>query len=164
MPPSGHHSKGPGLYHTGIGMQIRTATEGDISGILRIERASATAAHWSEAEYQRRIGEGLVWVAEDDETGPAAFLAARSILKQCELENVVVDPVYRRRGVAKVLLSALLARAVQIGCEEILLEVRSSNEAARRLYSSSGFMEAGRRAAYYRDPQEDAVLYRISLV
>jgi [ribosomal protein S18]-alanine N-acetyltransferase len=144
-------------------MQIRTATESDISAILRIERAAPTAAHWTEAQYRARIAEGLVWIAIDD-IGPAAFLAARSILKQCELENVVVDAACRRRGVAKLLLSALLARAVQIGCEEILLEVRSSNKAARRLYSSSGFTEVGTRKAYYRDPQEDAILYRIPLV
>jgi ribosomal-protein-alanine N-acetyltransferase len=145
-------------------MQIRTATEGDIPAILRIERAAPTAAHWTEAQYRARIAEGLVWVAEADETGPFAFLAAKSVLKQCELENVVVDTACRRRGVAKVLLRALLARAVQIGCEEILLEVRSSNKAARRLYSSSGFTEVGTRNAYYRDPQEDAILYRIPLV
>ncbi len=38
-----------------------------------------------------------------------------------------------------------------------------SNQAARRLYEKHGFQEAGRRRAYYRNPEEDAVLYHWSL-
>ena len=38
------------------------------------------------------------------------------------------------------------------------LEVRDSNAAARMLYRQLGFAEEGRRSAYYRDPEEDALL------
>jgi ribosomal protein S18 acetylase RimI-like enzyme len=40
----------------------------------------------------------------------------------------------------------------------ILLEVRPSNVAGRGFYAASGFVETGRRRAYYADPVEDAVL------
>jgi ribosomal-protein-alanine N-acetyltransferase len=49
------------------------------------------------------------------------------------------------------------------GGREILLEVRDSNVAARRLYEGAGFQENGRRPAYYRNPDEDAVLYELHL-
>jgi ribosomal-protein-alanine N-acetyltransferase len=43
-----------------------------------------------------------------------------------------------------------------------LLEVRKSNEPARRLYEAAGFSVSGERAAYYADG-EDAVLMHLDL-
>ena len=42
----------------------------------------------------------------------------------------------------------------------LYLEVRESNDAARRLYASRGFEEVGRRRKYYRRPVEDAIVLR----
>ena len=38
------------------------------------------------------------------------------------------------------------------------MEVRESNEAAYQFYLKNGFEEYGRRAKYYKDPIEDAIL------
>ena len=47
------------------------------------------------------------------------------------------------------------------GATRATLEVRRSNEPARRLYERFGFAFAGVRTAYYREPVEDAlVLWR----
>jgi ribosomal-protein-alanine N-acetyltransferase len=62
------------------------------------------------------------------------------------------------------LLGELLAHAMAAGAQAIFLEVRESNQAARRLYEKRGFLGVGRRPAYYSDPQEDAILYCFSLV
>jgi ribosomal protein S18 acetylase RimI-like enzyme len=56
-----------------------------------------------------------------------------------------------------------LALARSRGAEEIFLEVRESNLAARRLYETSGFSESGRRQSYYQQPQEDAIVYHLGL-
>jgi ribosomal-protein-alanine N-acetyltransferase len=45
----------------------------------------------------------------------------------------------------------------------VLLEVRESNQAARRLYEREGFIEVGRRAGYYHRPPEAALLFRFSV-
>ena len=42
----------------------------------------------------------------------------------------------------------------------IYLEVRESNAPAQALYRSRGFETAGRRAAYYQHPEEDALVFR----
>ena len=39
-----------------------------------------------------------------------------------------------------------------------MLDVRSGNEAAHKLYTSEGFTEDGIRKHFYSDPDEDAVL------
>ena len=56
------------------------------------------------------------------------------------------------------LLGALEKIGKQSGIEKILLDVRSGNEAAHKLYTSEGFTEDGIRKHFYSDPDEDAVL------
>jgi ribosomal-protein-alanine N-acetyltransferase len=49
------------------------------------------------------------------------------------------------------------------GVSEVILEVRASNAAAVGFYRALGFAENGRRARYYADPEEDALLMRLGL-
>jgi ribosomal-protein-alanine N-acetyltransferase len=44
------------------------------------------------------------------------------------------------------------------GVTAISLEVRESNEGARKLYASYGFKEEAVRRGYYHNPQEDAII------
>ena len=52
----------------------------------------------------------------------------------------------------------------QEGAAAVFLEVRESNRAARALYEKWAFLESGRRRGYYKDPEEDAILYRIDFI
>jgi ribosomal-protein-alanine N-acetyltransferase len=76
-----------------------------------------------------------------------------------EIQNVVVGREFLRQGVASELVQEICARARTAKMSAIILEVRESNRAARALYSKSDFREVGRRRGYYRNPQEDAILY-----
>jgi ribosomal-protein-alanine N-acetyltransferase len=80
-----------------------------------------------------------------------------------EIENAVVAPEFRRRGVGHDLIRELLRQAQMASGTAVWLEVRESNFAARGLYEKHGFRETGRRRAYYEDPSEDAVLYSLRL-
>lgn len=71
-----------------------------------------------------------------------------------EITQILVDPAYRGRGLAKGLLKHLDAR------KDCFLEVRLSNLVAQSLYKSQGFEEVGRRKDYYHDPLEDALVMR----
>lgn len=74
------------------------------------------------------------------------------------LANLAVDPARRNRGWAGQLLERMLRLAAERGASCCALEVRSANRAARALYCKAGFRVVGRRAAYYTDPPDDAVL------
>lgn len=144
---------------------LRLATPDDIDAILGLERASATAAHWSRAQYQAIFHPDspprLCLVAES--SGLQAFLVAQTAGPEWELENIVVASAVRRCGLATQLVHGLLEQARQQGAEAVLLEVRASNAAARVLYQSRGFVEEGLRLRYYSDPEEDAIIYRCKL-
>ncbi len=159
-------------------MHIRPATIADISHIMSLERESATAGHWTEKQYrdvfQSETQTRLLLVAQaspptakghesDKAFGILGFLIAQQLPPEWELENLVVVPGARRKGIGKRLLNALLAAARKTDNSAVFLEVRESNAAARALYETAGFERIGRRYAYYTSPSEDAILYRRTL-
>ena len=72
--------------------------------------------------------------------------------------NVATDPQYRRRGVARHLMTFLLGLADDLKVERAFLEVRRSNTAAEQLYESLGFEVSGVKEMYYPDNLEDALV------
>jgi ribosomal-protein-alanine N-acetyltransferase len=131
--------------------------------MMELERQSDGASHWREADYARIFAEGspsrLALVVEENGS-IAAFLVTSHVGPEWEIENVAVAPEARRRGLGSRLIREFLDKAKQRGAESVFLEVRESNRAARALYAKWGFVEAGRRKAYYTEPIEDAVNYR----
>ena len=163
-------------------MNIRPATVADIPLLISLERQCATAGHWTEGQYKDlfqvdETGVGrLVLVAEESPIAPRhessldasrgilGFLIARHLAPEWELENVVVAPAARQKGLGKRLLDALFAAARKTNSSSVFLEVRESNAAARTLYEKAGFEQNARRKSYYSDPPEDAILYRRAVV
>ena len=134
---------------------------GDLAQVLQIEAASF-ATPWSsrtflnllrrpnaalfaaEAIPDRIVGYAVVWFA-----GPEG-----------ELGDLAVAATARRRGIGSDLVSAILEEAAAREATEIYLEVRESNTAARVLYEHHAFEVVNRRAEYYADPVEDALVMR----
>jgi ribosomal-protein-alanine acetyltransferase len=157
---------------------IRPATIADISHIMSLERESATAGHWTEKQYRQAfrsestarivlVSEAALPRASGLKSGAGSsilgFLVAQHLAPEWELENLVVAPRARRKGLAKRLLNALLAAAKKTNSAAVFLEVRDSNAGARSLYEKAGFKQVGRRYSYYTSPSEDAILYRRTL-
>jgi len=132
--------------------------------MTNLEKHAATAAHWSAAQYHAVFSASQVprfALVIDDGDAIQGFLVARSLGSEWELENIAIAGSARRRGLGTRLLGEFLKAARSRGATAVFLEVRESNSAARRLYEKAGFLEAGRRAAYYHDPVEAAVTYRL---
>ena len=156
------------------GVRVRLAAAGDVGRILAIERASAGAAHWSESDYQKALAGSLageeprrVLLVAEYEGQVEGFLAARSgHPAEWEIENIAVAAAARRLGLGSSLLGAFVEQAQARNARgeglEIHLEVRESNAAARHFYERAGFLLDKRRRQYYRQPEEDALLYRLS--
>ncbi len=86
-----------------------------------------------------------------------AYICYWLVAGEMQVLNVAVEPAYRRRGIAAILLTQALARCRQQGLISAWLEVRAGNIAAIELYQQFGFTVEGRRRRYYRDG-EDALL------
>ena len=81
---------------------------------------------------------------------------------EAEILTLAVIPGQRRHGIGRALLRAATRRAEAMGAASMFLEVAVTNVAARALYATQGFAEAGIRRRYYADGT-DALILRSTL-
>lgn len=146
-------------------MHVRAGKAEDITFMMALAAESLEAAHWPESAYQQIFSSAApprhCVVAEQGLVG-IGFIVAREVGQEWEIENVVVTNNSRRKGVGAQLVREILALARARATKDVFLEVRESNQPARRLYEACGFQIAGRRSKYYSAPEEDAVLFRLT--
>ena len=138
-------------------------TEDDIPQIAEME-LEYFSVPWSEASIGHYMEQGntLFIVARHAQGNGyivAGYIALMCILNESELVSIAVRKGCRNMGIAREMLDIAYGMAKEKGVELIHLEVRESNEAARALYESEGFIRDGVRKEYYNKPREDAVLY-----
>ena len=95
----------------------------------------------------------------------SGIAAVMHVLDESELLEIAVQPAMQGRGYGKALLAHAIALARRNGAVRMFLEVRESNARARKMYTSFGFEETGRRKNYYptEDGREDAILMTAQL-
>jgi ribosomal-protein-alanine acetyltransferase len=152
-----------------LDVQVRRMIQADLDRVIEIEQSLPEAPHWPRSAYlvalnRDAIPPRIALVAEETGSGTLAGFAVASLIPpQVELETIAVAPKFQRRGLARQLFTLLAGELLAVGANEIILEVRASNRTALGLYRSLGFAESGRRARYYVDPVEDAVLMSVTL-
>jgi ribosomal-protein-alanine N-acetyltransferase len=101
---------------------------------------------WSEAEFR-----ALLDIPGTQALGDTrCFALGRVIADEAELLTIVTDPLHRRRGLARDVLSDWHTAAHAAGAARAFLEVAANNAAARALYAAGGYTTCGRRPGYYR--------------
>ena len=70
---------------------------------------------------------------------------------------------YRRRGLSRAVMQAMLAHARELSLFEVTLEVRESNVGAIALYEKFGFVTVGKRPRFYTHPTETALIMALAL-
>ena len=141
----------------GDGFSIRPLSYADLPQVIAIERRTFTTP-WSLAMFVLELSKssGLCLAATGSGGELLGYLICSRFDTVWHLMNVAVDPSQRRRGIGSALLEEMIERAG--ADEEYTLEVRPSNAHAITLYERLGFRAAGRRARYYRDNGEDALI------
>ena len=141
-----------------------------------IEIAKMTAAHvpqvaqleklcfsdpWSEKSVASELQNKLaLWLVALDGDRVAGYVGSQTVIDESDMMNIAVHPAYRRQGIARLLVKQLVDALKDNGSRCLTLEVRASNEPARNLYASMGFLQVGLRKNYYRNPKEDACILR----
>ncbi len=147
-----------------LSFMLRPAMEADLEQVVRIENASF-ADPWGAGDFRSvlEVPQAIFLVAvEESSRVIAGYVLTMALFEDSEVLNIAVDPPFRRAALGARLLDATLDEANRRGAKVTFLEVRESNEAARRLYRSRGFEEISRRKNYYRNPAEDALVLRRS--
>lgn len=152
------------------GITITRMTEHDLLEVVQIEEQSGLS-RWGWAAYYAELqgaNRELMLVARPVQSAVEAspivgYIVARETAGELHINNFAVRSEYRRRGIGASLLDRVLQEARQRKANAAFLEVRSANLAAQALYEKSGFKAIARRANYYSDPREDAVVMSLNL-
>jgi len=134
--------------------------ETDLEGVLEVE-AESFSNPWTREMYSWELQNRSVChivLARTADCHVAGFCAFWLVFDEVHINNVALRPRFRARGIGTALLRHVLAEAGRLGARRATLEVRASNEGARRLYERLGFYVAGVRRNYYTDPVEDALI------
>jgi len=117
------------------------------------------AEHRAEVESSLAESDRYASFLCEDEAGVAAGFAEASIRRDyvngCEtspvafLEGIYVLPAYRRRGVARALITAVERWATSQGCQELASDTATDNLRSQSLHMALGFEET-ERVVYFR--------------
>ena len=146
-------------------MQIfRNMTEQDVAGVAELEKKVFSDAWTSTGIYETFCqNQAFVAVAECDGeiTG---YCIIYYVMDEGEIARIAVDEKVRRQGVGRGLLDFICECCKIKKVYRLLLDVRESNESARRFYEQYGFAVDGVRKNFYDQPKENAVLMSKNIV
>jgi ribosomal-protein-alanine N-acetyltransferase len=154
-------------------------TPADLDAVQAVE-AAAYSHPWSRKHFADSLASGYAAVMLLGEAAPGelvhppradgrlllGYLIAMRGVDEAHLLNITVAPEHQRQGWARCLLDSLVLWSRGQRSQWLWLEVRQSNQRARRVYERYGFHEVGLRRAYYPAAptgREDAVVMSLQL-
>ena len=145
-------------------LRIGALTIARIDEVLEIEKLSFTDP-WSREMFRSEleVGGGTFARMAERDGRLLGYSLAVLVADEAHLGNLAVHPEARGAGVGQALLDDLLQVAEKRRATRLTLEVRESNEGARKFYYRNGFIDVAIRKNYYRNPVEDAIVMLRSL-
>jgi ribosomal protein S18 acetylase RimI-like enzyme len=144
-----------------VSAKVLRATQHDLEALLPLVQAYRVFyKQQPEPERERtfteqhlRNGTSVIYLAKIDDS-PAGFMqlfktySTVHLASAWILEDLFVDPEFRRRGIAEALLLAALEHARNDGAGGMFLETAYDNEPAQRVYERAGWTREGRFYKY----------------
>ena len=137
---------------------VRPMTARDIEAVTGLEQV-CFSDKWSEGLLRSGLDSRLdTYFVYEDHGQVLGYSIIRILADEGEIQRIAVLPGYRRQGIARKLMDAMVTFSRARGVRSIALEVREGNTGARKLYESYGFRQEALRRGYYRNPPEDAII------
>ena len=145
-------------------LEIRKLSREDLDDITRLER-EIFPNPWSRESLNFELTHRTNSVAYKIlyENRIIAYCFSWIIIDEFHIGNFAVIKEFRRKGVGENFLRFIIDRGKELGASFFYLEVRKSNEAARKLYEKFGFKTMGVRREYYSDNKEDAIVMGLNI-
>ncbi|KUO74822.1 MAG: hypothetical protein APF77_11210 [Clostridia bacterium BRH_c25] len=146
-------------YEKKQSIKLQDMSPEDIDQVFEIENLSFSAP-WSRESFESELSQNSLarYIVAKVDGNVAAYGGMWIVLDEAHITNIAVHPDYRGRKIGEKLVRALLQTAKDSEAARITLEVRASNDTARKLYKKLGFEDNGIRKGYYADTGEDAVI------
>jgi len=135
-----------------IVITISPMKDKDIPAVVEIENSSFK---YPKPEAVFREDEHKYLVARDEDK-VVGYIGIEKILDEEHIINMAVHPAYRKQGIGKRLMQHVLNDE-----DVFFLEVRVSNDSAKKIYEKYGFKVISVRKGYYADGEDACVMRRI---
>ncbi len=145
---------------------IRPATLADVDALLVLENKCFVTDHLGRRSFRRLIQSPSAQVLAVLQSEPSAEMRAyilvltRTNSAWWRIYSLAVDPASRGQGLARLLLSYVIAQAQQNNAAGVRLEVSVNNHLAYQLYLRLGFEVVDLLPAYYTSGEDG---YRMQL-
>ena len=140
-------------------MTVTRMTQADVREVLRIENLSFPSA-WPQNAFNGELNDNKLahYFVGRVRSELIAYGGVWVILEDSHVTTIAVHPDWRRRGYGEELFARMLRETIEREAAWMTLEVRESNLAAQRLYNKYGFSAVSKRANYYSDNHETALV------
>ncbi len=135
-------------------ISYRKACDADIPDLVKLCK-ECVAEVWSERAFKSELEKGSAVIKAVDDGKIVGFGVLEKSLDFGYLHLLAVADGYRRQGIAKLILEHLHNEAKGDNIDNILLEVRCSNEGAISLYKAMDYKVIACRKGFYSSPAED---------
>ncbi len=138
-------------------------TETDIDAVLDIER-EAYSRPWTGEHFAKELANPIAFLYSlTVESGGkklfAGYVVFWVVYGEAHILNLTIAEQFRRRGLGLYVMHQVLDMMKTSQVDDVFLEVRKSNFAAKELYRKLNFKESYERKKYYGD--EDAIVMRL---
>jgi ribosomal-protein-alanine N-acetyltransferase len=149
------------MYYSKKELPIETAAE----NLWQLcEKSYQHKSPWTKEQFDVDLTQELtdycVWIEANQWKG---FISYQKILDEIEISHVVIHQKFQGEGLGSQLLDHAILLFKEQGINSVFLEVRESNEGARRLYERKGFGLLNRRKNYYTRPKEDGLVMCLTI-
>ena len=142
-------------------MRIVNMTADHVAQVAELEKICFGTEAWSERSVASELTNSLsLWLVAEEEGNVWGYVGSQTVMDETDMMNIAVHPEHRKQGIAAALVNNLVDALRTRGSHSLMLEVRASNDPARKLYDKLGFQQVGLRKNYYRNPKEDACILR----
>lgn len=140
-------------------LEIRRMNIQDIDRVLAVEHRSFTAP-WSRQAFMTELIDNQFarYIVAEYAGRLIGYAGVWLIIDEGHVTNIAVDPDFRGKHLGEMLMKTLMSICIAQGALKMTLEVRVSNDTAKKLYTKLGFEGVGVRKGYYTDNQEDALI------
>ncbi|MEK6223451.1 MAG: ribosomal protein S18-alanine N-acetyltransferase [Thermodesulfobacteriales bacterium] len=143
--------------------EIESIGPEDLDEIVAIENVSYPSP-WPKQIFEREIEAQNSYKRIIRFSGSVvAYIVTWTVHDEVHILNIAVHPDFRKIGLGEMLLRDCLGFSSDRGLKLAVLEVRTSNNSAIKLYEKIGFKTLRVRKKYYSDTGEDAyvMLYEL---
>lgn len=146
-------------------LRLRAMTVSDLDRVVDLE-VQAYGFPWSRGHFTDSLAAGYLAQVLESPGALVGYFVAMPGVDELHLLNITVAPAFQGLGHGRALLAEVAEAGRRLKAAQLWLEVRESNERARRLYARWGFETIGLRKGYYpaaHGQREHAIVMRLPL-